>query len=304
MQNLSRLAVFTNVAQHGSFSGAANALNISKSSVSKQVTALEEHLGIRLFLRGPRHVQLTDEGRALLQHGETITAEYAQVLDLAASLKGTPSGTVSVSMPRVFGFSVVKKYLGDFLAQYPQLKLRHGISQNNSQQLSRGDDTDITIVVGEQPDSSLICRRIASLHTSLYASREYLQQHQAPRRPSDLQQHNCLPVDYPNIDNFRLWRLIEQQQAVEVEVDGNLIMTDVTQVIELVQEGYGISMLPDYAVREAVAAGELVQLLPQYHGPNIPAYLIYSERRHLSPKLRVTIDFLTDCFRTEGLLED
>jgi DNA-binding transcriptional LysR family regulator len=301
MQNLSRLAVFTHVAKHGSFSGAARSLGISKSSVSKQVTALEEHLGIRLLLRGPRHVQLTDEGAALLAHGNLITNEYTQVLDLAASLKGTPSGVVSVDMPRIFGFSVIRPYLADFLRQYPEIKIRHCTSQNSSQQLARGDDIDIAIVVGDQPDSSLICKRVAIVKNSLYASAQYLQHHAAPTTPAELSQHNCLPVEYPNIDNFTKWQLISDTDQCVINIEGNLIMNDPVQTLQLVKDGHGISMLPDFAVQREIDNGELIQLLPAYSGPTIPAYLIYSQRRHLSPKLRVTIDFLTDCFNAQGL---
>ncbi|CAH0991787.1 HTH-type transcriptional regulator DmlR [Sinobacterium norvegicum] len=303
MQNLSRLAVFTHVAKHGSFSGAARSLGISKSSVSKQVTALEEHLGIRLFLRGPRHVQLTDEGAALLEHGNLITNEYSQVLDLAASLKGTPSGIVSVDMPRIYGFSVIRPYLAAFLKQYPELKLRHGTSQNSSQQLARGNDIDIAIVVGDQPDSSLICKRIATVKSSLYASAEYLKNHPAPTSCAELTQHNCLPVEYPNIDNFTTWQLISENDSNFVEIGGNLIMNDALQTVELVKDGHGISMLPEFAVQEESDNGELIKILPAYSGPTVPVYLIYSQRRHLSPKLRVTIDFLTDCFKAQGLID-
>lgn len=299
MQELARMAVFAVVAEEENVSRAAERLGLSKSAVSKQLTALEASLGVQLLFRHARRTRLSDEGRALQPLCADILQRYHGVRDLAEQLKGTPAGRLNLDLTDGIAKFVVLDRLQAFRELYPHIELNVRLGQVSVQGVS--DELDVAVVVGELPESSVVCRRLGDIEVQAFASAGYVAKHGWPKTPDQLHQHHCIMVDYRAISASSQWTFINQDQVHNVRVDAAITVNDSVAAKQLALAGAGITMLQAYAVKDEVDSGALVPLLTDYRSPSIPAYVIYSERKNLSPKIRVMVDFLSQCFSDSGL---
>lgn len=299
MQELARMAVFAVVAEEESVSRAAERLGVSKSAVSKQLTALEESLGLQLLFRNARRTRLSDEGRALQPLCTDILQRYHGVRDMAEQLKGTPAGRLNLDLSDGIAKYLVLDRLQAFRETYPHIDINVRLGPVSVQGVS--DELDVAVVVGELPESSVVCRRLGDIESQIFASAAYVAQHGLPKTPDELHQHSCIMVNYRALSESRQWTFIRDDEVQNVHVDAAITVNDGGAAKQLAMSGAGIAMLQAYAVREELASGVLVPLLTDYHSPSIPAYVIYSERKNLSPKIRAMVDFLSQCFSDSGL---
>lgn len=291
MDRLAALDSFARVAETGSFSAAARALNISKSLVSRQVSWLEAELGARLIARTTRSLTLTEAGRGYYDQVARILTEIEEA-DLSVSqLQATPRGKLRVSAPMSFSVMCVAPVLPDFLALYPEIEVDIVLNDRRVDLLE--DGFDLAIRIGKLPDSSLIARKLSDMKRYVCASPDYLVRRGTPKQPADLRRHECLC--YSNADNLTEWRFADPDgRALSVEVKGKLHANNGDLLRAAALRGLGLVELPSFLVADDLKKGDLVPVLEPYTRQEGGVYAVYPHARYLPPKIRVFVDFLAE----------
>jgi DNA-binding transcriptional LysR family regulator len=291
------MRIFVSVVQNGSLSSAGRQLGLSPASVSRHISALEEGLGCRLINRTSRKLTLTEAGELYFKKVEQVLLQIAEANDSVAELQATPRGTLRVHSRMLVGHLLIVPALPTFLVQNPEVKVDLLLSNRVVDLVEQNVDIDIRI--GKLVDSSLVGKRLAVSERILCATSGYLDDRPAIRKPSDLTAHNCLTYRL-NLGRT-VWRFLRRDGTMEeVPVSGNLQSDNGHALLSATLAGVGVALMPDWAVRDALASGELRRLLPAYRVSHIEfdngVYAVYQKSRHLSAKLRVFLEFLDATF--------
>ncbi|HHJ35375.1 MAG TPA: LysR family transcriptional regulator [Gammaproteobacteria bacterium] len=301
---LSCMQVFVSVADSGSFSEGARRLSISQPSVSRQVNALEVHLGVRLLQRTTRRLSLTEAGRVYCEKARQILRDVDEAGQSISGFKETASGVLKIGAPLLWIDLKITPYLSEFMEQYPEIGL--DIQCTDVMQDVVDEGLDLVIRVGHLIDSSYVAVTLARIRMVLCASPAYLESHGAPRSPGDLLDHNC--IVYDGHDEWEFSHVCQKQkdQIQRVHVAGNINTNMVTVMLTALEQDICISLLPDLMIKEQLQEGTLVDVMPAYD-INIKnlvvdrVFALYSNRKHLPAKTRAFIDFYRDKFsRTNG----
>ncbi|MBN9686473.1 MULTISPECIES: LysR family transcriptional regulator [unclassified Corallococcus] len=284
---LAGLGAFVRTLETGSFSAAARALGVSPSAVSKTVARLEGRLGVLLLQRGTRRLQPTPEGLSLFERGQRIVAELEAAQDELRESKG-PRGPLHVTAPMDLGRHWLVPRLPAFLAAYPRVQCALGLTDRFIDLVE--ERVDVGLRMGESADTRLVRRRLGESRAVICASPAYLRRHGTPRKVADLQRHACLA--YLRGGQRIPWRL----DGKEVEVPGPFASDNNEALLTLAQEGVGIARIPEFVATQALASGRLKVVLGEVHSPGPDVFVVYPERRHLSPRVRVFVDFVADAF--------
>lgn len=291
MDRLAALEAFARVAETGSFSAAARGLGLSKSLISRQVSALEAELGARLISRTTRSLTLTEAGRGYYEQVARILAQMEEA-DLSVSqLQATPRGKLRVNAPMSFSLLRLAPVLPDFLALYPEIDVDLAMNDRRVDLLEEG--FDLAIRIGRLADSSLVARKLGPMRRIVCASPAYFADHGVPEVPADLKRHDCLC--YSNADTVDEWRFSEPDgRPIAVEVKGRVRANngDLLRVAAL--RGLGLVDLPSFLVGADIEAGTLVSVLQDFIRQDGGVYAVYPHARYLPPKIRVFIDFLAE----------
>jgi DNA-binding transcriptional LysR family regulator len=288
MFDLGDLRTFLRITDAGTVSGAARALRMPKSSVSRSLVRLEGAVGATLIERSTRRLRLTDAGLLLQRHARRIVDEVGEAEDAMAGLVGVPRGTLHVSAPPSFAAGPLAPMLPGFLARYPEVRLVLGFDNQPIVQLP--DDVDVAIRAGALPDSDLIARRIASTELSACASPDYLAAHGTPATVDALRGHRLVTL----FDRRSTWRFRTPSGAVqELVAEPGLVVPEHAIARTVLLGGAGIGLLPEYHARDGIANGTLVRILPDHEGERIDVHALYPRHRSLSAKVRVFVDALT-----------
>ena len=284
MSDWSGVSEFVAVAETESFTAAARRLAISTAQVSRQITALEARLAAKLFYRTTRKVAMTEVGVIYYQHCRHVLDGLADAERAITNLQSTPKGKLKITAPVTYGERSVAPLVNDFITRYPQLDVQLVLSNQQFDLVTEG--FDLAIRLGQLGNSSMIAKRLATRTQYVCAAPSYLQTQGAPHTLSELDRHNCLQgtLDY--------WRFQEQGRARNIRVSGNLNCNSGPALVNAALKGVGIVQLPDYYVQEYIASGELVELLSQYREPDDAIWALYPQNRHLSPKVRMLVDYL------------
>ncbi len=283
---------FMNVLELRSYTAAARKLGLSRSHLSKRITNLEDSLGVRLLNRTTKHVSPTEIGEAYYEVcaravGELETAEA----DLGA-LRRMPRGKLKILAPKSLAVLELVDASRSFADTYPDLEVAVFIEDELLDIVEHG--FDLALRFGEQPDSALVARKIASFRLIPCAAPRYLNKHGIPRKPADLSQHNCLR--HLGMTKNSSWRFEEKSQEVEVRVAGRISSNSTVFLRECVLHGEGIGLMPSYSVRKDIKARRLRPLLPKFATASLPLYAVHPGHRHLATKVRICVDFLVDWF--------
>jgi DNA-binding transcriptional LysR family regulator len=289
MDTIETLRTFVRVVEMGSLSAVAREINASQSTVSRQITQLEEHFGVRLFHRTTRHLSLTDDGQSLHDHAVGVLEMVESMEAALGEHKTSPSGLVRVATPVSLGLSLMHR-VPILMARYPGLSVELVMEDHAADMIEEG--LDLAVRSGEVTNLSLIKRSLGSVVRVAVASPAYLERRGSPLRPSDLGTHDCIVHRVTPSDSE--WRLIGPEGPVSVAVQGMLSTNNHEAVRAAALGGLGIGLLPEYQAVDDVEAGRLWRVLPEYASEALPAYLVYPSRRHLAPRTRVVIDFLID----------
>jgi DNA-binding transcriptional LysR family regulator len=294
MDRYVEIETFLRVVDRGSLSSAARSLSMSPSAVSKIISGLEARLDTRLLNRSSRSLALTTDGAAFYEAGARAL-EAMQDADLAVSTK--PAGTLRIQCLPSFGMHQLAPLVPELLEKYPELKLEFILTMGP---LDTARGVDVWIHVGPMSDSALVMRRIGGTGYMFCAAPSYIEKHGPIRSLDDLKDHNCLNFNVPT--DFKLWSIMDKDGRVRLlEVQGNTSANQGGMLLELARVGVGIVYLADFHAYPDLKSGRLVRLFPSVRTPSDPVYAVYHGRRHLSPRIRVFLDFLSDRFARQWL---
>jgi len=293
MDRLESMSTFVRVVEIGSISGTADKMTVAKSVVSRRVKELEEHLGVELFHRTTRRMNLTDTGRAYYDRCVRILEDVTEA-ELATSQQHSElQGSLKVAMPLSFGLMHLSPAINDFVKAHPQIEFDLDFNDRNVDIIQEG--FDLAIRIGNLQDSSLIARRLAPIELVLCASPAYLERMGTPVSPEDLIQHQCL--SYGLLPDFESWQFVDKNDETRrVKVRSILKSNNGEQLRDAALAGLGVVFQPSFIVYKEIERAELTPLLTQYRQPALNAYAIYPQTRHLSQRVRAFVDFLVKRF--------
>jgi len=291
MDRLSAMQVFVEVARSGSFSAAAEQLDMSRAMVTRYVGQLEQWLGARLLQRTTRSVTLTDAGESCLRRSQQMLALMADVEQETSRHDGALRGQLRVTCSMSFAYAQMAAAVVDFLAQHPQLKIDLHASEGALSLVEAR--IDLAIRISAEPDPALIGRVLAPCASVLVASPAYLAAHGAPRQPADLGGHRCL--SYANFGKS-VWTLRRASEQAQVSVASHLSANEATALLRATLAGGGIALQPTYLANPHLADGSLLRVLPEWTPPDMAIHALYPSRKHLSPAVRALLDFLVQRF--------
>lgn len=290
---LSELEVFLAAVETGSFSAAGRRLALSPSAVSKLVSRLEDRLGVRLFHRTPRMLTPTDTGRVLYEEGQQIFAALSSAENAVLSCSGTISGTLRVHSMVSFAKHQLAPVIGEFLARYPKLRVEFHLTNEPVDFVEQR--IDVSIQGGPLPDSSLVARRLLDSPWIICGAPSYLARHGTPQTPDDLARHNC--INFSHRADWNLWPVMQEDGPRMVAAKGNLGANQGDMLLALARQGLGLVRLARFHVGDDLAAGLLVPVLTAFQPPGQePLYLAWQSRKHLSPRVRVFLDYMQEKF--------
>lgn len=299
MRYLEEMAVFAKVGDLLSISGAARALGLPKSSVSRAVSRLEENYKARLLERTTRSLRLTEIGAALHEHCRAMVAEAENAEAEIAAYQGHPSGLLRVASPTTVGRNIMGPQLASFLARYPDIDLHLQLTDRLLNPVS--DGFDVVIHIGWLEDSMLVARKIIDVNAILVASRAYAEERGLPDTIEELAEGSAAGNSRPHaVIGFPIvgappLELVAGKERVAVPIWKRFACNDPLLNLELVERGVAIAPVSAYFAAPRLARGDLVHVLPRYQLHNPPAiHALYAGRRALSPKIAVFLDFLTD----------
>jgi DNA-binding transcriptional LysR family regulator len=291
MDSLTDIVVFVRVVDDGSFTRAAERLKLSRSVVSKYVTRLEGRLGARLLNRTTRRLSLTEAGRIFYERSRRGLQDIEEAEAEVSRLQEKPRGVLRINSPMSFGILHIAPALPEFLAQHPEVSVEMNLDDRVVDVIEEGFDVSIRIT--EMPDSSLIARRLAACRHVIVAAPAYLEKHGTPRTPEDLRDHNIISFSYQASAND--WHFISpDNKQVSVPVSGSMQANNSLALREALLRGVGITRTPTFVVGKDVQDGHLLPILGNYRTLEVSIYLVYPQRRHLSPKVRAFVDFMAD----------
>jgi len=292
LPDLEGLAIFAKVVESRSFAGAAAELKLSKATVSKAVSRVEARLGARLINRTTRRLALTDAGRLLADRAAQILADGEAAEDAALAQATQPRGVVRLAAPMSFGVLNIAPLLPEFLATYPEVSIDLHVSDAMVDLIGEGFDAAIRIAV--LPDSSLIARRLCEMPRYLAGSPDYLSKHGRPRHPLHLTEHRCIGYSYAMTGET--WRFTKGGKSATVRPAGPLRVNNGDAMMPALIAGTGIGILPEFILREALAAGRLERLLPDWSLPAGAVYWVTPPGGPRPKRIEVLADFLVETF--------
>lgn len=296
MEDFSAISAFVRVVEAHSFAAAAQQLGISASGVSRAVSRLEAALGVRLLARSTRSLSLTEEGRAFYERSRHILADLAEATEAIGEARDHPRGRLRVAAAMSLGRALVLPHLPDFHQHYPDIRLEMMLGDHMLDMIEEG--IDCALRVGDLRDSSMVARRIGRFRVLTCASPAYLEKHGTPTRLEQLRDHRCIGYVKP-VHGVVPWDFQTPGGRTSIDVSPTLSMNDAESVIQAGVLGLGI-IQTGYAVAASyVKTGKLVPLFEDMTTAGPDVWVVYPQRRHLSSRVRVFIDWISEVFERQ-----
>jgi DNA-binding transcriptional LysR family regulator len=286
--DLNDVLVFVRVVQAGSFTAAAHALDLTKSSVSRKVTELEDRLGARLLSRSTRTLRLTDVGRAYYADCARIIGEIEEAELAVTRMQTTPRGLLRLSVP--LAFAPLGAVIAEYLSRYPDVRAEIVATDRQVNLVDEG--FDLAIRVGPLADSTLIARPLGAIKRMLVASPSYLARRGRPRKPADLERHPCLVFTADG------WTLRAGKKSVGVAPPARLVVNDFELLREAALGGLGVASLPEHVCRDDLRRRRVRRVLPEWCTDDAQIHAVYPSTRHLTPKVTACLDMIVSFFAT------
>lgn len=291
-QRINQLTLFSQIHRLGSLAAAADALGISRSSVSKQLSALEKQLGSRLFNRTTRKIMLTEVGQKVLKEAHAVEAAIHRIEHISEDSRSVISGELNISCPAAQGRMYLVPLLAEFLKMYPSVKVNLQLEERVVDMIA--ENIDVSFRVGHLPDSSLIARKLGDLHLILCASPEYIESSPPLETPADLINHQCLFYRNSKV-SMNNWSFISKDGEEAVPVSGQLSINDPGVLVSAALCHTGVLLMDKGLLGDALDTGKLVPVMPNYHPiGGLPMYVVYPEREFTPAKTRALVDFLLE----------
>jgi len=288
--DLRRVELFVRVVERGSFTAAAAQLGLPKSSVSRGVANLERDLGVALLRRSTRRIGLTDAGRVYFEHAQRAIGSLEEAAGAASDLGREPEGVVRITAPADLS-PIISPLLTEFGLTHPRIRIDISLSSRTVDLVQEG--IDLALRAGRQlADSSLVARRVATLDSGLFASKDYVKRRGKPKRLADLAAHDC--VLFRSRDGHGALELRGPRGEERVDISAKLWADDMFFVLEAVRAGAGVAMLPCFVVRRLQAEAQLVRLLPQHSGQAGSLFVVVPSVRYLPARVALLRTFLIE----------
>jgi DNA-binding transcriptional LysR family regulator len=300
MDKLSAMKTFVRVVESGSFSAVADELRATQSAISKQVAALEKALGTKLLIRTTRSLALSEEGERYFERARRLVAEIAEAESDLRKGEGQLSGWLRVAASVGFGRLKLMPLLKTFMDAHPEVKIDLRLHDGFIDLVEQG--IDVSVRIGELPDSGSIARRVGTSHRMLLAHRDYLRtlpkDIKPPVNPEDLTKHNC--IVYTELANRNLWTFKAEAGTAEaigvaktVRIEGRM-RTNSSEVIRAaVTTGMGIGYSPTWLFEPELASGEVVRLMSDWESPQSPIHLVSPRERKYSAKVKALVEHIS-----------
>lgn len=289
MDKFEGITEFVAVAEAQGFSAAARRLGVSTAHVSRRIAALEQSLGIALFIRTTRQVRLTDAGETYYRYCTGLLDGLEEANEAVSTETVNLTGTLRISAAGKFVSEFVAPLLAEFAQAHPNLSIDLDFSARVANFVEEG--LDLAIRYGRLQDSSLITRKLVDRRIVAAASPDYLAEHGTPQHPEALRQHSCL------ITNNDLWLFDTDEGPLNVRVRGRWRSNDADSLTHACLAGLGIAYMPSTSYKNAIADGQLVPVLEPYWTKGIGTWLLYANRRHMPARVRLAVQFLTERFK-------
>ncbi len=296
MDRIDLFRIYTRVVECESFTQAAKALGLPRSSVSAAVAALEQRIGARLLYRTTRRVSATQDGAAFYEHCARLVADVEETEALFRHSAASPAGRLRVDVPGRIGRLIIAPALPDFLARYPEIDIELSVTDRAANLIE--DGIDCVLRVGPLSDSGLIARSVGELPLINVASPGYLAAHGTPKHPGELDGHRAVNYASPTTGRIEPWEWLEDGALHGRALPGRVTVNSAEAYIACCLAGLGLIQIPAYDVAEHLAAGDLVEVMPRHRAAAMPMTLLYPHRRHLSRRLQVFADWLVALLRT------
>jgi len=295
MDQLQALRVFARVVEAGTFTRAAESLQMPKATVSKLVQGLEAHLRIKLLNRTTRQVTVTTEGAAYYERTARVLAELAEIDASMADAQALPRGRIRVDVPAVFARDVVIPALCGFHKRYPDMQIDLGVGDRLVDLVA--DNVDCVIRGGTLRDDALVARRLGELEFITCVAPAYVARQGVPSHPLELEQAHFV-VAYFSASTGAAMPLDFTRDGERIEIRGRhvLAVNDSNAYLAAGLGGLGIIQVPTYFARRHLASGDLIQVLPEWASDATPVYAVYPPNRRLSAKVRVFVDWVAELF--------
>lgn len=284
------ISEFVYVAEYESFTRAAKELGVSTAQVSRQISALEKRLNIKLLYRTTRKVSLTEEGRVFYQHCRGVLDGLDAAEQAVSNLQSKPQGRIKLTAPVTYGEQQLLPLVNDFMVQYSDIEVTAFLSNQKIDLVEGG--YDLAIRIGKLSDSTMMAKKLSRRTNFVCAAPAYLEKYGVPESLRELNQHNCL------LGTRDYWHFIEDGKNTDKEknlrVSGSVQYNSGHSLVDAALKGLGIVQLPDYYVQKHLASGALVSVLDNYREPEESIWAVYPHNRHLSPKIRLLVDYLAD----------
>ena len=291
MESLTGIIAFVRAAEHLSFVAAGHGLGISASAVGKSVAKLEHDLGVRLLHRTTRRIALTDEGALFYERCRRILDDLQEAEALVSGAAETPRGRLRIGLPTI-GYRFLLPVIPEFRRRYPNIELDIDFNDRIVDMVE--NRLDAVIRSGELTDSSLMSRRLGPFRFVLCASPTYLEARGMPQTPKDLEKHDCLRFRFPTSGKLQAWALTDAQAVDPFHGPSPLTCNNMEALRGAAIAGLGIAYMPDFLARDALQDGSLRTVLDDFLVDPGQFSILWPSSRHLSPRLRVFVDFVCD----------
>jgi DNA-binding transcriptional LysR family regulator len=294
MDRFDAMQAFARVVEAGSFTKAADTLQVSKATVTQLVRQLETRLRVKLLNRTTRQVRVTADGAAYYEHVLQLLADMEEAEAALSSGRLQPRGRLRVDVPSPIAQTVLIPALPAFHARYPEIQIDMGVSDRVVDVI--GDSVDCVVRGGEPTTPSLVARRLADLPIGAYAAPGYLQQHGVPTHPSALESthHRAIGFLWQRIGRPLPFEMQRGDERVAVHARYTLAVDDGNACLAAGLAGLGIVWLPRYMVDAHTARGALVELFEDWRFDPIPLYVLYPPNRHVNARVRAFVDWVVE----------
>lgn len=286
--DLNDIVVFTKVVETKSFTGAADALGLPKSTVSRKLAQLEERLGVRLVQRTTRKLALTEIGEAYYERCSRIVADIAAAEQLVTDMQSTPRGRLRVTASVDFSTRFLGEIVAEFLAQHPEINVELEATDRVVDLIE--DGFDLAVRFGQMPESTLIARKLCNLHLILCASPAYLARRGAPQTVEELDEHDH--VLFTPVSRNQTWTLANGDASYEFGRPARLATNNYGAVVDVARAGGGIALISEFMVTEEIQNGQLVRVLPDWQTRPTDVHAVYPARQNVPPRLTLFLDHL------------
>lgn len=291
MDRFQAMQVFTRVVEANSFTRAADALSLPRTTVTTIIQNLEKHLSVRLLNRTTRRLSLTPEGEVYLATARAVLAQIDDVERELSQAAAEPKGMLRVNATLGFGRNHVAPIAAAFCRRFPQVQMQLQLTVNPPPLTE--DAFDVCIRFGEPPETRVIARKIASNRRLLVASPDYLRRRGTVKTPHDLAHHDCISIRHGD-EAYGVWRLSKGRQVEAIKVSGAMSTNDGDIAMQWALNGLGILMRAEWDVEKYLRSGRLRQVLEEYQTPPADIYAVYPATQQLTGRVRSFVDFMAE----------